>query len=269
MEIKSVKLVYFSPTGTTRKVLEGIAQGIGAADVGHIDLTLPEGARKAVPPFTDELVLIGAPVYGGRLPVDAVARFRKLTASHTMAVVVVVYGNREFEDSLLELKHLAVALGFQPLAGGALIGEHSFATPEIPIASGRPDSLDLQKAAAFGVAIRAKIAALPSPARSTDLALPGRFPHEGGARSIAASPVTIESVCTLCGTCAGVCPTAAIAVDGRVATQVALCIRCCACIKNCPSGARVWEDDTMKKITAWLNQNCRSRKEPQFYGVDM
>ena len=66
MEIKRVKLVYFSPTGTTHKVLESIAEGIAAEDVAQINLTLPEGAQKPIPPFSDELVIIGAPVYGGR-----------------------------------------------------------------------------------------------------------------------------------------------------------------------------------------------------------
>jgi ferredoxin len=268
MEVTRVKLIYFSPTGTTRKVLESIAQGIGVADVGHIDLTRPEGAQKAVPPFSDELVIIGAPVYGGRLPVDAVARFQKLKASHTLAVIVVVYGNREFEDSLLELKNLAVELGFQPVAGGAFIGEHSLATPDRPIANGRPDSLDVQKAAAFGAKIKAKIAALPSPASPMSLEIPGRFPYEGGAKALGASPITDEGTCILCGTCAEVCPTAAIAVDAQVATQVELCIRCCACVKNCPTGARGWEDERVEKIATWLNEKCSARKEPQFFGIE-
>jgi hypothetical protein len=62
MEIKQVKLIYFSPTGTTQKVLESIAKGIAAQDVEHINLTLPEGAQQTIPPFSDELVIIGAPV---------------------------------------------------------------------------------------------------------------------------------------------------------------------------------------------------------------
>ena len=106
MVIKQVKLIYFSPTGTTRKVLESIAKGIGVEDVEHIDLTLPDGAQQTITCFSDELAIIGAPVYGGRLPVDAISRFKQLKASKTFAVVIVVYGNREFEDALLELKIL-------------------------------------------------------------------------------------------------------------------------------------------------------------------
>jgi ferredoxin len=268
MEIKRVKLVYFSPTGTTHKVLESIAEGIAAEDVAQINLTLPEGAQKPIPPFSDELVIIGAPVYGGRLPVDAVKRFKRLQADKTLAVPIVVYGNREFEDALLELKNLAIELGFTPVAGGAFIGEHSFATEEVPIATGRPDSLDVQKAMDFGAQIKDKVAALPSPDAQPDLVIPGRFPYEGGARSMAVAPVTKEDLCTVCGTCADVCPTAAISIDGSVATDVELCIRCCACIKSCPESARIWENDKMKEIAAWLNKNCSARKEPQIFGVE-
>ena len=270
MEVKQVKLIYFSPTGTTQKVLESIAEGIAVQDVEHINLTLPEGAHQTIPPFSDELVIIGAPVYGGRLPVDVINRLKHLKASNTLAILIVVYGNREFEDALLELKNHAIELGFSPVAGGAFIGEHSFATEEFPIANGRPDTLDVQKAMDFGVKIKDKVTALQSPDVQTDLEIPGRFPYKAdGARTMAVSPVTKEDRCTVCGTCTSVCPTAAISIDGSVATKIELCIRCCACIKNCPEEARVMEDEKWKNITNWLNEKCSARKEPQIFGVDV
>lgn len=269
MEVKQIKLIYFSPTGTTQNILKSIAKGTAVKDVKHINLTLPKGAQQTIPPFSDELVIIGAPVYGGRLPVDAINRFKKLKANKTLAIVIVVYGNREFEDALLELKNLAIELGFNPVAGGAFIGEHSFATKNVPIANGRPDSLDIQKAMDFGAKIKDKVTALQSPDAQMDLEIPGRFPYEGGPLSMAVSPVTKEDTCTVCGTCAGVCPTAAISINGSVATKIELCIRCCACIKNCPQGAKVWEDSMMKNIINWLNENCRTRKEPQVFGIDV
>ncbi len=106
MEFKQVKLIYFSLTGTTQKVLESIAEGIAVEDVEHINLTLPEGTQQIIPFFSDELVIIGAPVYGGRLPVDVIKRFKQLKASKTLAILIVLYGNREFEDALLELNNL-------------------------------------------------------------------------------------------------------------------------------------------------------------------
>ncbi len=269
MKVKQVKLIYFSPTGTTQKILESIAQGIAVDNVGHINLTLPEGVQQTIPLLSDELVIIGAPVYGGRIPVDAIRRFKKITAGRTLAILIVVYGNREFEDALLELKNLAVELGFIPVACGAFIGEHSFATKDVPIANGRPDSLDVQKAMDFGVKIKDKVTALQSPDTQMDLEIPGRFPYEGGPRSLAVSPVTQEDICTVCGTCASVCPTAAISMNVSVTTKIELCIRCCACIKNCPTGARIWEDSTMKYLAKWLHENCSARKEPRIFGIDV
>ena len=84
---------------------------------------------------------------------------------------------------------------------------------------------------------------------------------------MAVTPVSREDICTVCSTCATVCPTAAISIEAGVATEVGACIRCCACIKNCPTGARVWEDEMMKTITNWLKDNCSSRKEPQTFGI--
>jgi ferredoxin/flavodoxin len=270
MEIKQVKLIYFSPTGTTRKIVESIAQGIHIENVEHINLTLPAGAHPTIPTFSDELVILGAPVYGGRLPVEAIKRLKMFKASKTLAVPVVVYGNREFEDALLELNNLAIELGFLPVAGGAFIGEHSFATKDLPIANGRPDSLDVQKAIEFGARIKEKIAMLQSADRQPVLNIPGKFPYEGGARAMTIAPLIKEDTCTVCGTCAAVCPTAAIEeINGRVATKIDRCIRCCACIKSCPTDSRYWDDAMMKKFATWLHENCAARKEPQIFLAGM
>ncbi len=269
MQVNQVKLIYFSATGTTQKVLESIAKGIAIEDVEHINLTLPKEAQQAVPPFSGELVIIGAPVYGGRLPVDAVNRLKQLQASNTLAILIVVYGNREFEDALLELKNLAIDLGFHPVAGGAFIGEHSFASEGVPIANGRPDCQDVQIAMDFGAKIKDKVSAMQSPNAQMELEVPGSFPYEAsGARPMTVSPITKEDACTVCGTCASVCPTDAIRINESVATEIELCIRCCACIKNCPEGVRVIEGSMWKDIANWLNENCSTRKEPQIFGID-
>jgi flavodoxin len=62
MDIQKVKLVYFSPTGTSRKIMESIAEGIAVEDVEQVDMTLSENAQETIPQFSDELVIIGAPV---------------------------------------------------------------------------------------------------------------------------------------------------------------------------------------------------------------
>ncbi len=269
MKISSLKLVYFSPTGTSKKVLDSIAAGMRVKDIEHIDLTLPEGAEQTIPPFSDELVIIGAPVYGGRLPADAVSRFRQMRADNTPAVLIVLYGNRDYEDALLELKRLSIELGFNPVAGGAFIGEHSFATKDIPIANGRPDSQDAKTAMEFGAKIQDKITALTSLAALPELKVSGRSPYlVSGARSMQVAPVTDPDACTACRTCAAVCPTAAIPENEPEVTLVDLCIRCCACIKTCPEEARRIEDKMLKNIATGLSQYFTYPKEPRLFGIE-
>jgi ferredoxin len=265
MKIREVRLVYFSPTGTTRKVLEGIARGIAGAVTAHVDLTPPTATADGLPEREDALAVIGSPVYGGRLPLDAVSRLRRLTGHHTPAVVVVVYGNRAYEDALLELRTLSADLRFVPVAAGAFIGEHSYSTPGAPIAPGRPDADDLRKAEQFGRMIDAKLRGMPSADGTIDV--PGHFPYRErmGSAMTGLSPDTDEALCAQCGNCASACPTGAITLAESVMTDNGSCIRCCACVKACSTGARTMGDPWILEVARWLNLNCRERKEPETY----
>ncbi|NCD11457.1 MAG: 4Fe-4S ferredoxin [Epsilonproteobacteria bacterium] len=262
MNIKKMHMVGFSPTHTTKTVLESIASGMDIADATLIDMTLPTHAE-AIRFGSEEVVIIGAPVYAGRLPVHAVERFRKLKGEHTLAIIVVVYGNREFEDALLELKHLVIEQGFVPVAGAAFIGEHSFSTVEFPVAQGRPDSADMACARAFGEEVHAKIAALESLV-GVEIEVPGNFPYKNGMPANSVAPVS-GVACTACGVCESVCPTGAIEVGHEVITEASLCIRCCACIRACPHEVRVIEDEAWKAIGVRLHTNCNVPKAPQLF----
>ena len=157
--MKSVRIIYFSPTGTTRRVLEGIAQGLAVQTIEHIDLTSAGARRGTIREFDEGLTLIGTPVYTGRVPVQAADALHAIKTAGAPAVLVVVYGNRAYEDALLELKGIALEAGFKPLAGAAFVGEHSFSTNTIPIAAGRPDGEDLEKARSFGDWLRGMVGA--------------------------------------------------------------------------------------------------------------
>jgi ferredoxin len=265
MEIHSIKLVYFSPTRTTRQVLNEISHGLNASEVDPIDLTMPESATKEWAPITDDLIIMGVPVYGGRVPLDAKNRLKRLQTNGIPAVLVVVYGNRAYEDALLELKDLAIDMGCKPVAGGAFIGEHSLATRNLPIANGRPDRDDGQKAREFGQMIQKKLKAIKTPEEMAPLHVPGHFPYiEQKKRSVEA-PVTRTSLCQICGECAVVCPTGAVHVWENVMTDPDLCIHCCACIKICPVNARVVEGEGALQVAQWLSKNLQDRKEPETY----
>ncbi len=265
MQIDAVTLVTFSPTGTTRAVLQGIARGLGADLVTHLDLTLPDAEERRPVTLEQDLVLIGAPVYAGRIPTTAAARFLHLTGKRTPAGLVVVYGNRAYEDALLELSDLARARGFVPVAGAAFIGEHSYSSAETPIAVGRPDAQDLDRAAQFGRAIAARLRAIDAAAELPPLRVPGDRPYRRGMGTSEVAPATDVERCTLCGRCAEVCPVGAIDVEDTVLTDACACILCCACVKVCPTDARSMLDEGVRRTARWLAEEHAARKEPETF----
>jgi ferredoxin len=263
MSIAAVRLVYFSPTHTTERVLEAIAQGMHAVATQRLDLTLPE--QRAFEAPGESVAVLGAPVYGGRIPPEAARRLRQVRGNLTPAVAVVVYGNRAYEDALLELCDLVTECGFVPVAAGAFIGEHSFSTEAVPLAHGRPDGADLRRAAAFGAQVREQLARLAALEQVPTLQVPGNRPYRELGSGRADAPLTREAACTLCGRCAAACPTGAVAVRGAVTTDAEACILCSACVKACPSGARVLEVEWVRKAMARLSRHCAERKEPETY----
>ena len=265
MKSQKIKLVYFSPTGTTKKVLEGIAKGINAEVSNVIDMTKPALRDSVTPPFGDDLVLIGAPVYAGRLPSLAAESFRRMKANKTPAVLVVLYGNREYEDALLELKDIAEISGFKPVACGAFIGEHSFSSDEIPLAQSRPDIADMEKAEAFGKEIADKLNEIESIDSMSDVHVSGNKPYREEMKLPAMDFIEVTDECDNCGICAEVCPNSAINNDNAHSTDTEKCIFCCACIKFCPVGARVLKDGMIKDIVKHLSQSCKQRKEPETF----
>ncbi len=265
MNIKSAKLVYFSPTQTTKKVVEGIAQGVRLVAIEHVDLTPPDAITRKLAEMRNELAIIGSPVYSGRLPADAVSRLRRIKGNGAPAVIIVTYGNRAYEDALLELRDLAITAGFRPVAAGAFIGEHSYSTDATPIAAGRPDGEDLRKAKDFGKMIRGKMQRLRKLDEISPLKVPGNFPYKerGGLSDI--TPATQESACSKCEKCVSACPAGAITVRDTVVTDRGACIRCCACVKSCSTGARVMDDPRIVQVAGQLMRACRERKEPEMY----
>ncbi len=265
MELKTVTLAYFSPTGTTKKVLEGITETIGANSVRHIDLTRPEILSKEIPGIKEGLAILGAPVYAGRIPPEAEERFRKLKGNDIPTVVIALYGNREYEDALIELRDIAVRQGFKPVAGGVFIGEHSFTSEEIPLAAGRPDTQDIDIARDLGRKIAVKMKEIERPADIPELSVPGNIPFRERVNHDNTPPETDNRYCMKCQACVGVCPTAAVTFNGEVITDADSCILCCACVKYCPTGARQITNPMIGRIRKWLSETCKERKEPEVF----
>jgi ferredoxin len=266
MALKKVYSIYFSPTGTTEKAVNAVAEGTGLP-YETIDLTSLK-ARQAFKRYfnKNEMVIAGMPVYGGRIPRNLDNFFSGLEGHGAPAAALVVYGNREYEDALIELKTKLVERGFNVVAGAVFIGEHTFSKK---IAGGRPDANDLNIAREFGGRITRGI----DKAGTGNLAVKGNYPyiargfdptHSGPVTT--AALVTATGDCTRCGLCAEECPWGAIAMDDTVTVDYTKCLRCLRCTRICPAGAIQINDpkyyEAVTKFEEWLSGRHR---EPELF----
>lgn len=247
-------MVHFSPTGTTKKVACAIASGLGEG-VSEMDLC-KENCLTAPDDSTGILVVM--PVYAGRVPGVALERLTRIQGNGQPAVAVVVYGNREFDDALLELKNTLEHIGFQVAAAGAFIAEHSIVRS---IAAGRPDETDLNIARQFGMDIMEK---LENENASIPVQVSGNFPYIE-AKPSAFHPKADEEKCIRCGTCAAMCPAAAIPDENPDRTLDSKCITCMRCVQVCPVNARALPAAFIAGAAKMLTEKAAGYKSPQLY----
>ena len=258
MNIKQVTSVYFSPTGNTKTAVELIAGQLPWKQE-RLDLT-DAGRRPEYHFMENEAVIIGVPVYGGRVPATAAERLKRLHGRKTAAVLVVTYGNRAYEDALLELKLILLRQGFCPLAAAALQAEQNMV---LSIASGGPDKTDRRRLKQFGRELGRRFWELSSNYRIGDLKVPGHRPF----RKFHGVPLKIKvgSSCKSCGTCIRRCPVQAISRTNPRITDNERCIVCMRCVKQCPSGARKINKMVLLAVAQKLKKVCRERKEAEFF----
>lgn len=153
MNIKRINSIYFSPNGSTKKIVNSLVKGIGVDKEEEFDLSLPGERDKKKVFGKDDLLVIGFPVYSDRLPTIADKIIGNLSGKNTLAVILVSYGNRDYGDALRELKDKLEKRGFKIIAGAAIVGEHCLNTN---IARNRPDKKDNIKILDFGRKIKKK-----------------------------------------------------------------------------------------------------------------
>lgn len=250
-------IVFFSPTHTSAKVARAIGEGIGMGRRIEIDLTTDEG--NSVIEIQNSITIIAVPVYAGRVAPIALQRLRRLKGINAPVILIAVYGNRDYEDALVELRNETMLLGFTPLSAGAFIGEHSYSRPNMPIAEGRPDATDLQIAEQFG---KDSLAKLEKTEELENFYIKGNVPYRSVGPSTPAAPISTEG-CFACGECIEICPTHAITLsdEGKIETEMEKCIKCCACVKECPNEARVFDTP----YTPILHEKCAVRREPELF----
>ncbi|WP_372754676.1 4Fe-4S binding protein [Mariniflexile sp.] len=261
--IKNCSLVYFSATKTTKKIVEKIADGINLKNTVHFDITTDLDELNFFNHFNNQLVIIGVPVNAGRVSPEAAKRLKQLKGNGIPAILVVLYGNRGYDDALIELKDIAINQGFKPFAAAAFIGEHSFSNDEYPIAKDRPDYHDLKNAYNFGRQLQFNIKNNKIQGRT--VTVPGNHPYKERQALPESTPITNEYLCTECEMCISVCPTGSIALKDKITTDSTTCILCFACVKECSNNARTNESDFVQTIRERTFNSTLLRREPELF----
>jgi len=247
MNIEKWIIAHFSPTGGTKKVADAIAAGFNMPVV-EMDLTK---AYSTVTLDENDALMAVLPVYAGRVPQISLERLFALKGNGQKAVVVVVYGNREYDDALLETKNTLEANGFQVIAAAAFIAEHSIVRS---IASGRPDAEDKVLCRQFAANVMAK---LENPA---PVSVPGNDPYME-LKPSAFHPAADET-CVKCGVCAEQCPVGAIPLDAPSQTLGDVCINCMRCVEACPVSSRALPAPFVAGATQMLSVQAAGYKKP-------
>lgn len=218
--MRVLNLIY-SPTGGTERVMHILGQEFGAAEA--IDLCAPVESMDLTP---DDLVLIGLPSFGGRIPAGSDDRIRAIRGNGAKAVLVAVYGNRAIDDTLIEMKDLAEECGYRIVGAISAVAEHSIMRH---VAQGRPDADDEAQLRSFARQILARLDS------DDEVQVPGKRPYKnfGGAGMFPEA-----DGCVSCGLCAEKCPVGAIPADAPGTTDKEKCICCMRCIEICPAQAR-------------------------------
>lgn len=248
-KIKNIYAVYFSPTGGTKKGAETLAKAIGdilKMPYKTIDVTLPQNRLDVLSFGLGDLVVFGMPVIAGRVPNLLLPYLQeRICGNGALGVPVVSFGNRNFDDALVEMRNLMEVAGFRTVAGGAFVSEHSFSKT---LGAGRPNVEDVEEIKVFGQKIVGKMASDWTYEEAVWVAgnnppAPYYTPRDRHGKHIDIRKVKpkTEDGCTKCGVCVEVCPLGSIEPQNPSIIS-GICMKCCACVKKCPEQKKYFED---------------------------
>lgn len=251
----------FSPTGHSEKIMHwftthfidynlkktGESINNEVVDLCDYNLRVQQAFQRD---FFAECVVFAMPVYAGRVPNILLKSLSMLKGNDTPAVILMTFGNRDFDDAPKELAVLLERQGFKVMGIGVVVASHAFSET---IASVHPTHSDeiLMRLLAEKVVNRC-YDGLPG---LTHDQIPGKEPprpyyrpKDVEGRDYAFTKIMPEtlSTCIQCGLCAEKCPMQAISYE-NFSTMVGACIKCCRCVKRCPVNAKVFVDKNFIK----------------------
>lgn len=249
----SVYKITFSPTGGTQKVADILAAEF-APTSKTVDLLDDIRETTFLP---DDLCVIAMPAFSGRVPSTCEQRMEKMRGNGARAILVAVFGNRAIDDTLLDMKELALAAGFAPVAAIEAVAEHSILRK---FGAGRPDGEDAADLKSFAQKIKAVMEASAVP---TDLAVPGNIPHKE--RTNGPMKPYGGTTCNSCGLCVWRCPVRAIPKDDPKNVDKEKCISCLHCMAVCPRSARRLAPELLAASEEKMASLLSERKENKLY----
>lgn len=256
MTIDKIHLVYFSATYTTRKVAHMFLSGWDK-EVKEYDVTA-EVLTQDVDLGASDLLVVVMPVYGGVIPVSAAKSLARFKGCSTPAVLMAVYGNRDYDDALLQMKDMVENNGCKAVAAAAFVAQHSIFRM---VAEGRPDEKDAEMILKFSAGCHSLCDEVADCMQLPELVVKGNRPY----KELKNMPMYPEGDdnCTACGKCAHECPTGAINMATPKLTNTEKCIKCGRCIVVCPSHARDYRGEFYKSVLPKFMALCAGRKEPE------
>lgn len=247
--------INFSPTGGTKKVSDLLSSQLSES-VSNVDLTDCKTDFSEIELTEEDVAIIAVPSYSGRVPAPAARRVAAIQAGGAKAVLVCVYGNRAYEDTLVELSDIAQRAGFRVMAAVAAVAEHSIARR---FAAGRPDKQDMAQLTEFALRIRQKL----SLDNMNVPEIPGHRPYRK-AKAVGLIPKPTKE-CINCGVCAVKCPVSAIDKNHIRQIDKQTCISCMRCVAVCPHSARKVNRILLWVVNRMLKKVCSQRKDNELY----
>lgn len=272
MKLHKIKAVYYSATGNAQNIVREVAKTIAKKleiPFEEYDFTLPQN-RKEVQHFEEgELIVFGMPVYAGRVPNKLLPAVQNLFEGNgALAVPIVTFGNRNYDNALIELRNELEGHDFHTVAAAAFVSEHVFSSK---LASGRPDKEDQEEIHDFANQVAEKLKQMtkipepiwvkgiePIPAYYRPLGIDGK-----PAVFLKAKPKT-TSECTDCKLCSFHCPMGSISYENPTIVE-GICIKCQACVKVCPVNAKYFDDEAFLSHVAMLEHNYTRRAKNEVF----